>query len=339
MTKRKNILKAGIILIGISLVFSTIIVTGNTVYTNSEEKDPVNTNSEGKGGPWYVDANWGSDSNSGTSWGQAFKTISKAVSVCTLNDFIYVLNGTYFESVHIIFPTGITIIAVMGPYCTFVEGGSSNDAFYVRSEGVRIENFTIQNSWRGVYIHDSDNNTIIGNVIKNNREGIDIDGFWNSVTKNNTIEKNTINANTLAGIVLWAYCNNTLIRNNRITSNNNVNYGGVYIDSTSHNNLIYNNYFNNFPQDAWDAGTNNHWNIDPITYSSGLNICGGVGIGGNRWYGTPQFNKDCSNIFPPHTIPGPAGSADIHPIPGFELLVFIAAFAIVLMILRKRKSK
>lgn len=323
MNRRKNVLKeAGVLLITVVMVLSTVIVTGNT----------MNTSSGGMAGSWYVDVNNGDDSNGGTGWGDAFKTINKAVSMCTQSDFIYVGDGTYYESVSITIPTWITIIG-NGTSKTFVEGGSY-DAFYVRSEGVMIEKFTIQNSWRGINIHDSDYNHIIYNVIKNNEWGVSVE--W---ATDNVIEENEIISNNQDGINIWELCSDNLVRTNHIESNGGY---GVYIHSTSHDNDIYNNYFVN-NKNAWDDGANNKWSVPIIP--SGTNICGGTGIGGNYWSDykisgvhppCPPFNK-VQAWHPVYPIPGSAGSVDEHPIPGFELLAFIVALAIALIILKKRR--
>jgi parallel beta-helix repeat protein len=310
---------------------------GSTCFGDTYDVSFTLTGTIAGGAHWWVSAIIGDDSNSGRSRNDPFRTINKAVSVCTQNDLIYVLNGTYQESVSIIVPTGITIIAVDGPSVTFVETDSFYEiAFFIRSKGIRIENFTLQNSNMGVYITDSDNNIIVNNTMRNNYYGICLRYY----SSNNKIIGNTITANLLEGILLME-CDNTLIFNNRITFNNFYPsaYGIYCYSDSSSNNLIYNNYFDN-TRDARDDGTSNHWNIDPIQYFSGItllkNICGGLGIGGNRWSGATGINCPGSPAVP---IPGNAGSTDMHPIPGFELLVFIAAFVIALLILRKRKNK
>ncbi len=55
------------------------------------------------------------------------------------------------------------------------------------------------------------------------------------------------------------------------------NYYGIYLYNSS-NNLIYDNYFNN-TNNAFDDG-NNTWNISK---TAGMNIIGGLYLGGNYW--------------------------------------------------------
>jgi len=83
--------------------------------------------------------------------------------------------------------------------------------------------------------------------------------------------RNATGANT-AGIYLEGadYCN---ISGNNITNN----WAGINLTSSS-NNTIYNNDFNN-TNNAYDSGTN-AWNI---TKTAGTNIIGGPNLGGNYW--------------------------------------------------------
>jgi len=45
---------------------------------------------------YYVDRNGGSDSNDGTSWGQAFATLQQALTLATNTDEIWIAEGTYY---------------------------------------------------------------------------------------------------------------------------------------------------------------------------------------------------------------------------------------------------
>jgi len=291
------------------------------------------------GGIWCVDVNNGDDSYNGlyqTYMGGSdgpFKTISKAVSVCIDCDTILVAGGTYVENVEVTIPGGVSIIGVDGPSLTFVTGGVSSHAFYLKSDCNTIEGFTIQNSLYGINIHDSDSNHIINNVIKDNDFGIIMDN-----AKDNIIEENKINSNIKDGVNIWELCSNNVIRTNHIESNDGY---GVFIHSTSDYNTIYNNYFDN-ANNAWDensAGTN-QWYI-PIT--PGTNIMGGTELGGNYWNdppwntgGTSPYANFPRWILPHGSISGPPH--DKYPIPGFELVAVIIAIAIALIILR-RKNK
>jgi len=294
------------------------------------------------GGIWYVDVNNGDNSYNGLYQAYLggsdgpFETISKAVSVCTDCDTIYVAEGTYVENVAVTIPTGLSIIGVDGPSLTFVDGsGSVSHAFYLHSDCHTIEGFTIQNSLLyGINILDSDYNHIINNVIKNNQFGIVMDN-----AKDNIIEENDeINSNIEDGINIRNSCSNNVIRTNHIESNGGY---GVFIDSLSHDNLIYNNYFDN-TYNAWDVGTGNVWYILPTT-QYGQNIMTGLKQGGNRWNNAPPpwGGSGIEPCYLPYPIPPNIfpilGNRDEYPIPGFELVAAIIAIAIALIILRRKK--
>jgi hypothetical protein len=99
---------------------------------------------------------------------------------------------------------------------------------------------------------------------------------------------------------------------------------------------VFNNYFNNH-YNARDDGTRNVWFINPV---SGTNINSGPKIGGNWW---SDFQPEpLGGLFPSsppldYHVSGSAGSVNQHPLPGFEVLAFISALAIALLVLKKRK--
>ena len=76
-----------------------------------------------------------------------------------------------------------------------------------------------------------------------------------------------------AGIYLYNVEHSEIYDNN--VSNNDF---GIWLNESS-NNLIYNNYFNNTNNNAYDDG-NNTWNI---AKTMGTNIIGGPYLGGNYW--------------------------------------------------------
>ncbi|MBN1592443.1 MAG: right-handed parallel beta-helix repeat-containing protein [Candidatus Coatesbacteria bacterium] len=112
----------------------------------------------GKGGEYYVDKTYGSDSNSGESWGDAFATIQKGIDACTTGtetdpDFVHVAAETYYENVH---PDDYMII--LGGYpvgggernwqanWTSIDGSDAGSVVTLNGdENVRIDGFTIVN--------------------------------------------------------------------------------------------------------------------------------------------------------------------------------------------------
>ena len=101
----------------------------------------------------YVSNGNGSDTNEGYSPGGPYATITKALSVATAGDFIYIYPGTYQEAFPMTVPAGVTIqgdsirsVEVMPTSAT-----QSNDAFLLNPD-VTIENITIKD-----FYYDSGN--------------------------------------------------------------------------------------------------------------------------------------------------------------------------------------
>jgi len=127
---------------------------------------------------------------------------------------------------------------------------------------------------QGFYMHTVRNNRFIGNTIMNTDQGANL--F--SLAINNTFINNTFGNNTRGFVILDRSTNNTIVRN-RLYGNINVG-----LNSSTSNNTIYDNFFNN-TINVYDLG-NNSWNT---TLTSGTNILGGTKLGGNYW-ATPTGN-------------------------------------------------
>jgi parallel beta-helix repeat protein len=124
------------------------------------------------------------------------------------------------------------------------------------------------NNQYGIGLSVSDYNNITSNTASNNWAGIGLS--WSNY---NNISDNTA-SNNYYGIGLEHSIYNN-ISGNTANSNNGL---GIYLYSSSSNNLIYNNYFDN-THNANDNG-NNEWNT---TKTAGTNIIGGPYLGGNYW--------------------------------------------------------
>ena len=89
----------------------------------------------------------------------------------------------------------------------------------------------------GIYLSNSNNNTVTGNTCNNNRDGI-----YLSNSNNNTVTGNTCNNNNYHGIYLSNSSSNNTVTGN--TCNNNNNYG-IRISNNSNNNTVTGNTCNN----------------------------------------------------------------------------------------------
>ena len=151
---------------------------------------------------------------------------------------------------------------------------SSNNAIGIRLHGSRdhklIGNTANSNGAFGIFVYGGYNHSLVGNTANSNARGIQLE-----FADDNVIDGNTMEFNTLEGILLSYSADGNTIKNNFITDNLEK---GISISVNSNSNLIYNNYFDN-PINAYDTQMN-FWNT---TKTKETNIVGGPLIGGNFW--------------------------------------------------------
>jgi parallel beta-helix repeat protein len=195
---------------------------------------------------------------------------------------------------------------------------SDNGIYLYYSTYNTIQNSNVSNNFNGISIGtNSHYNTVLRNTATSNRQhGI---GCWNN--NDNTIADNTAYNNSRHGISLSNSHNNNITGNtasnnsrNGVTIDNSDNsiisrnilrdnsYGVNITVATSEQNLVYDNYFIENGQHAYDVGTNNNWNSTLL---------------GNYWddHNTTDNDKDGIDDLP-YSIPGTAGSEDKLPIHG-----------------------
>jgi parallel beta-helix repeat protein len=181
-----------------------------------------------------------------------------------------------------------------------------------------IDGNIIENCWQGIFIFDSENNTISHNTaVRNLNFGIAVTG----TADNNLFIGNTLLNNFLSGIIIDNSINNTIVDTKAIGNQQhgihftNVDYtiiyhnrlidnvmDGIHLATGSTNNLIYRNFFGNNGRHAYDDGAFNDWNFTTI---------------GNYWdnHTGPDTSPADGIVDTPYTyIAGGAGSVDYLPI-------------------------
>ena len=181
-----------------------------------------------------------------------YEKIQWAVDNASDGDTIIVRDGIYVENIDI--TKSLTIKSENGPANCIVNGTGSN-VFTLKVDGIRIEGFTITGGKYGIHLRDSNNNTIINNIISSNNDlGMHI---WDS-------NNNTIINNIISSAIVLGDSNNNSILNNNISSNN----GNGIALCGSNNNIISNN---NICSNKWDGiqlGDSNNNSISDNIISS-----------------------------------------------------------------------
>ena len=213
--------------------------------------------------------------------------------------------------------------------------GFSRGIRFTNSFDCNIYQNSLTNNSRGIEIGYGDepysnNNTVSGNLIKENNSGILL-----ICGSSNTISGNIITANDY-GVWVWHPAGGNNIVWNNITSNNR----GIYIERSGINNIHHNNFIDN-TNDWWDYGLT-PW---PFQLPFSFNIWDD-GIEGNYWsnYNGTDSNGDGIGDTP-HTLY--LDNKDNYPlmnvIPEFPswiiLPLFLTATLVVLICKTKLRKK
>ena len=152
-------------------------------------------------------------------------------------------------------------------------------------------NLANSNSFTGIVLSDSDGNTLINNVANSNGQvGISVGGGSNG----NTLTKNTANLNTLRGILVGS-SGNTLIGN---VANSNV-LTGIFVESASGNTLTKNTANLNGEDGFHLEGTNTiKGNTANSNGTFGYEATGSIGLifSKNRCSGNGSGGSDPSGL-------------------------------------------
>ena len=228
-----------------------------------------------------------------------YLTIQAAINAASSGDTILVAAGIYTENVSV--GTSVTIQSQNGASETIVDGSTThNHAFNVTAYNVDISGFTVKgatadkqagiyldrvescnisantclDNYYGIYLDNSNNNTLTENTANSNSKyGIYVDGDVGS--NGNTLTGNTANENSECGIYLDNSDSNTLTEN---TTNGNGAYG-ILLDGSNNNTLTSNSVTGN------NIGVEINGSVDASTISINFN-----NIYGNNDYGV--WNND-----------------------------------------------
>ncbi|HTD80952.1 MAG TPA: right-handed parallel beta-helix repeat-containing protein, partial [Thermoplasmata archaeon] len=222
-------------------------------------------------------------------------------------DAITIMNNTVFGNTN-----GIDVAGAGSAVVLNRVSGSTGRGIMVEIQGnVWVANNNVSGNGQGIQLYQTTSNTIMGNVVTNNRDGI----FSGSGTSYNTIDNNTVTGNEY-GITLDLSTGETILRNevsgNRqggitvgfsalpVIRDNHVagnarsgSYGGIYLESTTGARVFHNAIVGNTIQ-AHDAGTNS-WDD-------------GYPTGGNYWSDYTGVDN-CSGPNQ-NTCPSPDGIGD-----------------------------
>ena len=149
-----------------------------------------------------------------------YTRIQDAIDNASNGDTVFVFDDSSPYKEHILVDVSINLIGEERD-TTIIVGSEDIETILINADCVRIKGFTISGGRCGIYI-DSNNNTITGNNISNNYNGIG--AFWYTLTRNNTITGNFI-SNMHCGLCIYGIINYT-INSNTICSNN---YSGIDI--------------------------------------------------------------------------------------------------------------
>ncbi len=262
-----------------------------------------------------------------------YTSIQNAIDDASDGDTIFIFSGSYSENIVI-----NKSINLVGENKNKVIFGYFSGIYliYIKSSGVNLTRFTIQNNQIGILINDFKHSfiNISENIFSNNMEGIRIYNSSDITIKNNSIYNNVnfgivifesknikITSNNIShnfkGIYLGRWSNYNNISKNNCSQNGN----GVYLDFSFNNSIINNDFIKN----TWGVYLKNSRNNN-ITINN---------IEENDIAGITLENSD-DNIFEPNYFNENGADIKKKPkppnikAPGFEFLSLIFTIFIIL---------
>lgn len=133
----------------------------------------------------------------------------------------------------------------------------STGVYFVRVTASIVEAVTSSRSRFGVYVHDSDGNTIRGSTVESNVYGLHLQNANDTLIQDNRLVRQTYNSPGGYGLYLYSSRRNRIVDN---TIENNVNWG-IWFSEARGNFIFHNNVLGNRPQVS-DSNEENQW-YDP----------------------------------------------------------------------------
>ena len=163
-----------------------------------------------------------------------YPTIQQAINAANPGDTIYVCAGTYMG--YLIITKPLTLEGE-DRETTIIDGtGSLFGIRILNTSGVTIRNLTVRNFFRGIWLQNCSEISIVGNKITANNFGIFL-----SSSDNNIISNNAIANNAVVGINLASSIENT-ITGNTICGNTG---WGIFLAGAKKNQIYNNNFIDN----------------------------------------------------------------------------------------------
>jgi parallel beta-helix repeat protein len=160
-----------------------------------------------------------------------FNTIQEGINAANNGDTVFVFDGTYFENVIVNKTINLTGISQEN---TIIDGGGMGTVVYFLANGINLTGFTITNAPVGIRISSFSNQTISNNTITG------IPGPFAPSTVRGIAVENSLNNNIIG---------NKFYNNDGFAFETDVSC--LYLKSSSHNYIAYNNISDNGGTSPW----------------------------------------------------------------------------------------